>query len=109
MVQTKSYEYYTHRERPYLPTKRLREGDVRSTEHDSSGQETGFYPWFQMLFGTSGTAVIMKDSFISVFYNDLLVISLNSIYNISFTNHGIITNTDTVARLACHSFKLLNN
>ncbi len=64
MVQTKSYEYYTHRERPYLPTKRLREGDVRNTEsimtqetvRHSSGQETGFYPWFQMPCGTFGTA-----------------------------------------------------
>ena len=54
MVQTKSYEYYRHRERPYLPTKRLREGDVRNTESimtqetvwHSSGQETGFYSWF---------------------------------------------------------------
>ncbi len=25
-------------------------------QHDSSGQETGFYPWFQMPCGTSGTA-----------------------------------------------------
>ena len=25
-------------------------------QHDSSGQKTGFYPWFQMPCGTSGTA-----------------------------------------------------
>lgn len=51
--------------------------------------------------------VLLKGSFFSVFYNDLLILSFTSNVNISSDKHGLITNTITQAHLSCQSFKIL--
>ena len=51
--------------------------------------------------------ILLKGSFISVFYNDLLILSFTSNVNISSAEHGLITNTTSEARLSCQSFKIL--
>ena len=53
--------------------------------------------------------VIIKNNFISVFYNDLLILTLFSTLNSAFIAHGIITSTNDVSRISCHCFKILNN
>ena len=89
-----------------------KDGSNRILELFEPGSPTSLIPLtFIPSLGTGffELKVIMKDSFISIFYNDLLVLSLNSIHNISFTNHGIIANTDVVSKMSCHCFKVLNN
>ncbi len=53
--------------------------------------------------------VIIKNNFMSFFYNDLLLLTLFSTLNSSFITHGIISSTDDASKISCYFFKILNN
>ena len=73
----------------------------------SSASLLSTYP--PVVLGDSGIfelKVLLKGTFVSVFFNDLLVLNLNSGANITSAEHGIITNTISAIHLSCQSFKI---